>query len=103
MSPGEHLYALRCFNRNPGVIMSTDEEKRWSEARRVKEEVEPELLRRPEVTGVDVGYKDVGGLTTDIVAIRVYVARKQDVPPEEAIPKMFQRVPTDVVERRFVL
>ena len=69
----------------------------------MKDEVEPELLRRSEVTGLDVSYKEVGGRKTDIVAIRVYVRRKQEVPPEMAIPSQIQGVPTDVIEAEFIL
>ena len=50
-----------------------------------------------------VGYKVIGGRRTDRLAIRVYVEKKQDVPEAEAIPKMIRGVPTDVIERRFVL
>jgi hypothetical protein len=73
------------------------------EVRRVKDEVEAGLLRRPGVTGVGVGYKVVGGRTTNTLAIKVYVKHKGDVPEGEAIPKIIRGVPTDVVERRFVL
>jgi hypothetical protein len=69
----------------------------------LKSEVETELLKLPGVTGVDVGYKYVGGKKTDVLAIRVYVKKKRDVPEKEAIPKMIQGVPTDVIERNFVL
>jgi len=60
-------------------------------------------LRLPGVTAVDIGFKYVGGTKTDMIAIRVYVRRKQDVPPEQAIPTEIQGVPTDVIERTFVL
>ena len=70
---------------------------------RVKEEVEADLLSRPGVTGVSVGYKVVGGRTTARLAIRVYVKHKHDVPEGEAIPKVIRGIPTDVIERRFVL
>lgn len=72
--------------------------------RRVKEEVEKELLKIPGVTGVDLGYKYVGGKKTDVLAIRVYVEKKnKDVPEKEMIPKKIDNIPTDVTERRFVL
>jgi len=73
------------------------------EVRRVKDEVEAELLRMPGVTGVGVGYKVVGGRTSSKLAIRVYVEHKREVPEGEAIPKEIRGVPTDVIERRFVL
>jgi hypothetical protein len=77
--------------------------KNLDEIRRIKAEVEEELLKLPGVTGVDVGYKYVGGKKTDVVAIRVYVEEKKDVPEEDAVPKQIQGVPTDVIQRRFVL
>lgn len=83
--------------------MSPNDDRRWSEALRVKEEIEPELLRRPEVTGVDVGYKEVGGKPTNIIAIRIFVSRKRDVSKDQTIPKEIRGIPTDVIERRFVL
>jgi hypothetical protein len=73
------------------------------EIRRIKTEVEAELLKLPGVTGVDVGYKYVGGKKTDTLAIRVYVAEKKDVSEKDAVPKQIRGVPTDVIQRRFVL
>jgi len=77
--------------------------KTLSEIRRVKEEVETKLLNLPGVTGVDIGYKYVAGKKTDILAIRVLVKEKKDVPDDVAVPKEIQGIPTDVIERRFVL
>jgi len=76
---------------------------RYEEVRRIKETVEADLLRRPGVTGVDIGPKLVGGKETGRLAIRIYVAKKKDVPDAEVIPKEIEGVPTDVIERRFVL
>jgi hypothetical protein len=73
------------------------------ELRRVKEEVEADLLAQPGVTGVDIGYKEVGGHPTDVIAIRVLVEEKRDVAPEEAVPQEIGGYPTDVIERRFQL
>jgi hypothetical protein len=73
------------------------------EIRQIKSEVEAELLRLPGVTGVDIGFKFVGGKKTNILAIRVYVKEKKTVPEKEAVPKEVRGVPTDVIERRFVL
>lgn len=70
---------------------------------RVKEAAEADLLKLPGVTGVDTGYKIVKGGKTDILAIRVYVQKKQEVPPEQTIAKEIDGVPTDVIERHFVL
>ena len=77
--------------------------KNLDEIRRIKTEVEAELLKLPGVSGVDVGYKYVGGKKTDKLAIRVYVEEKKDVPEEDAVPKQIRDIPTDVIQRRFVL
>jgi hypothetical protein len=79
------------------------QKKSMEELRRVKKEVEAELLKLPGVTGVDIGPKIVDGKETDETAIRVYVAKKKDVSAENAVPKTIRGVPTDVIERRFVL
>jgi S-adenosylmethionine synthetase len=71
--------------------------------RRVKAEVEADLLKRPGVTGVDIGYKTVSGQETRILSIRIYVEHKHDVSEAEMLPKFIQNIPTDVVEKRFVL
>lgn len=73
------------------------------EVRRVRADAERDLLKLPGVTGVDVGYKRVGGKITRTPAILVYVKKKRDVPAQEAIPKQIQGIPTDVVERSFEL
>jgi hypothetical protein len=73
------------------------------EVRRIKEDVERELLRRPGVTGVDIGPKYAGGKETGTLAIRVYVEVKKNVEGPDAIPKEIQGIPTDVIERKFVL
>ena len=74
-----------------------------SEIRPVKKSAEAELLKRPGVTGVDIGYKFVDGKKTSTLAIRVYVEKKRDVPAREAIPETISEVKTDVIERRFEL
>lgn len=53
------------------------------EATAAMESVRGEWLRRPGVTAVDVGYKYVGGVMTDTIAVRVHVERKL---PAEALP-----------------
>ncbi len=76
--------------------------KSLDEIRRIKNEAEAELLKLPGVVGVDVGYKYVGGKKTDVLAIRVYVKEKKDVPKKEEIPSVIKGVKTDVIQRRFV-
>lgn len=77
--------------------------KSLDEIRRIKRAVEGELLGLPGVCGVDVGHKYVNGEKTDVIAIRVYVEKKEEVPEELAVPKEIQGVPTDVIERKFIL
>ena len=70
----------------------------------IKARVEDELLQRPGVTGVDVGYKYVGGKKTDEIAIRVHVEKKKKtVPEKERIPEEIEGVKTDVLERTYEL
>ena len=73
------------------------------EIRHVKTEVEEELLKLPGVTGVDIGYKYIKGKKTDVLALIIYVEKKKDVPDSEAITKRIQNIPTDIIERHFVL
>jgi hypothetical protein len=80
--------------------------KTLSEIRQVKKVREAAVLDQPGVTGMDIGYKYVGGEKTDVLAIRVYVAEKKDVkdiPKSEMIPKTMRGVKTDVIRRKFVL
>jgi hypothetical protein len=74
-------------------------EERLREIRRVKERVEDELLQRPGVVGVDIGYKEVDGRRTDQLAIRVLVEQKRDVPADQRVPSTIEDVTTDVIQR----
>jgi len=74
-----------------------------SEVRPVKQAVETRLLKKPGVTGVDIGYKYVAGKKTDKLAIRVFVKEKKDVPKKDRVPKIIRGVRTDVIQRKFVL
>jgi hypothetical protein len=70
----------------------------------IKERVEAELLSRPGVTAVDVGYKEVGGQRTGQLAIRVHVAAKTDnIPADQHVPAEIEGAVTDVLERRYEL
>ena len=74
--------------------------------RPVKNIEETKLLKLAGVTGVDIGYKISEGKKTDDIAIRVYVEKKKDtkdIPKNQLIPKEIHGVPTDVIERKFVL
>ncbi|GAA1780958.1 trypsin-like serine protease [Agromyces lapidis] len=66
-------------------------------------EVEDEVLGRPDVLRMGVGYRERGGTTTDEVVIRVYVEKKlplDELPEERRIPAEVNGVPTDVIEAR---
>ena len=68
----------------------------------IKHQVEAQYLGRPGVTGIDVGYKVVGGQRTDEVAIRVHVSRKtDDVPADQRVPADIDGAVTDVLERNY--
>jgi hypothetical protein len=70
----------------------------------IKERVEAEYLARPGVTGIDVGYKVVGGVQTDEVAIRVHVEKKKaSVPKAQQVPASIDGAVTDVLERTYEL
>lgn len=70
----------------------------------IKERVEAEYLARPGVTGIDVGYKVVGGVQTDEVAIRVHVEKKKaSVPKAQLVPATIDGAVTDVLERTYEL
>ena len=77
--------------------------KTYSEMRKIKENSETGILSRPGLTGMDIGYKYVGGKKTDDLVIRVFVENKKDVPEEEKIPQTIQGIKTDVIQRTFVL
>ncbi len=73
------------------------------EIRPVKQNFEAELLNRQGVTGVDIGYKIVGGKKTPELSIRVLVQKKKkDVSAKEKIPDEIGGIKTDVIERRFI-
>src|SRR3954447_19229320 len=65
--------------------------------------VQQDLLNRPGVVGVGIGFKEVGGKPTDTLANRVFVEKKRDVPEEERIPPEVEDYPTDVLETRYEL
>jgi hypothetical protein len=70
----------------------------------IKERVEAQFLSAPGVTGVDVGYKEVGGQRTGQIAIRVHVEAKTDaVPDDQRVPAEIEGVVTDVLQRRYEL
>ena len=67
----------------------------------VKRRHEAELLRKPNVVAVGVGYRTRGGQPTTEVCIVVSVTRKvpaSDLKRSEALPQTLEDVPIDVVE-----
>jgi hypothetical protein len=69
------------------------------EAVRVKTAAEAELLKRPGVTGIDVGQRPGGAAGQPV--IRIYVADKSKAEAEANLPRDIQGVPVELVERRF--
>jgi len=76
-----------------------------NELKKLKQEVKDELLRKPNVVGVSVGKKVVGGKPTDELAIRVLVRTKipiGELKEEDVVPKQVSSgdlvAKTDVVE-----
>jgi hypothetical protein len=70
----------------------------------IKDRIEAQFLGAPGVTGIDVGYKEVGGQRTGQIAIRVHVAVKTDaIPDDQRVPGEIEGVVTDVLERRYEL
>lgn len=63
-----------------------------------KDAIKDQLMALPGVTGVGVGFEEVGGEPTGRLAIRVFVESKFDVPDDQAIPTDVFGFPTDVVE-----
>lgn len=67
-----------------------------------KEAAKGAWLGRPGVTGMDIGFKYVGGKRTGEVAIRLFVRKKlADVPSAERFPGLLGKHKTDVIEREF--
>ncbi|WP_418027939.1 hypothetical protein [Paenibacillus sp. JJ1722] len=69
----------------------------------VKRANESVLLSKPNVIGVDVGFKHVGGERTDEIAIRVFVKKKENVKPNDEVPKTINGIKTDVIEEEEVV
>jgi hypothetical protein len=74
------------------------EKKQYDEMCRVKDLVADDFLKRPDVTGIGVGLKEVNGKLTDELAIIISVKEKKDVPAEQAIPVKIKGFVTDVFE-----
>ena len=67
----------------------------------VKRAHEHELLAKPNVVGVGVGYRQIGGQLTGTLALVVMVTQKLPpslLSPEDQIPVWIEDVPVDVQE-----
>lgn len=74
--------------------------------RTAKAAAERDLMKIEGVTGVGIGEKIKDGKRTGEMSVRVYVEKKlpkSKVPQNEMIPATIDGVPTDVIERKFVL
>ena len=68
----------------------------------IKQAAEKKILSMKGVTGIDVGYKYVGGKRTDEIAIRVHVAKKvKGLSKAESIPGNIDGIQTDVLQNVF--
>ncbi len=66
----------------------------------VKTRVTADLLKLPNVTGVDVGRKYMGNELNGSIAIRVFVSKKQhDIEAQACVPSEIEGYQTDVIER----
>ena len=71
------------------------------QVRRVKELNKETILEKPNVVGVGIGYKVVGGQKTDQLCVVVLVRQKlppAGLAPEALIPRQIDGVATDVVQ-----
>jgi hypothetical protein len=70
-------------------------------AMEVKARYEVSLLKKANVVGVGVGFRQVGGELTYEVALVVSVTRKlpaTQLPPQDVIPDRIEGIPVDVRE-----
>jgi len=74
------------------------------EIEEIKEKNFDKLRAYPNVTGVGVGFKVMGGKRTEEVCIRVYVSKKlplKELRTEEVIPTEVEGIPVDIIEATF--
>jgi hypothetical protein len=67
----------------------------------VKQQYQQELMGKPNVVGVGVGYKVVGGQKTEVPCVIVFVRQKvaaQSLSAQEMVPAQLEGVSTDVIE-----
>ena len=76
-------------------------EKAIQRAMEVKARYEASLLKKANVGGVGVGFREQGGKLTDEVALVVNVTRKlpaTQLSPQDVIPDKIEGIPVDVRE-----
>ncbi|HIC92673.1 MAG TPA: hypothetical protein EYP09_00275 [Anaerolineae bacterium] len=67
----------------------------------IKDRYQDELLRKKNVVGLGIGYKEVGGRRTDRLSLVVMVRRKEprsQLDPQDIIPAEIEGVAVDVKE-----
>jgi hypothetical protein len=67
----------------------------------VKHVYEDELLAKPNVVGVAIGFRQIGGQITDTLSLVVMVTHKLPqgtLDPEDQIPLTLEGIPVDVQE-----
>ena len=72
-----------------------------AEIKQVKEAHKEEIMSKPNVIGVGVGYKDYKGVRTNELSLVTLVRRKMPLAglsPQDVVPKSVNGIPTDVVE-----
>ena len=72
-----------------------------AKAQEVKEANEEKILALPNVLGVGIGYKEIGGKETTELCIKVYVEKKlpqKELSAEEIVAETVDKIKTDVQE-----
>jgi len=70
-----------------------------SQLQQAYEQAREAYIEREDVTGVDIGYKYVGGRRTDDIVVRIHVEKKREsVPEAEMFPEEINGIPIDVIQ-----
>ena len=83
--------------------MSIDENEQitFERVKEIKKIHEVELMSKPNVVGVGIGFRQEGGMRTDKLALVIMVERKlpaSQLAPRDLIPAEIEGVPIDVQE-----
>lgn len=71
-----------------------------AEVKAIKQKYRGELLKKPNVVGIGVGFKEVAGQKTDQLSLVVMVKEKvpaEQLDPGDCIPQEIDGIPTDVI------